>query len=333
MGDRVNRGQRIAKIEDSEILEQLKQAEASSDVSSATIRQRDADIKFAQTNLDRSRNLFERQLIPKQTLDDADARYQAAAAQLDLAKAQYAQAQARLDELKINLGNTLVTSPVNGFIGKRMLDPGAWVTPNSSFISVVDIGVVRMVANVIEKDLRRVSAGQPADVSVDAFPNEQFGGRIARVSPVLDPATRTAQIEVEINNAQFRLKPGMYAKVGFTVERHSNALIVPANAVVDYEGKKGVFMPGGEGDQAHFQAIQLGLISQEQIEITSGVAEGDKVVTTGAGALREGDRILLPGQNADSRGGRGGRGGRGRGGGGQPAGGAQPGGGQRRGQG
>ena len=214
MGDRVNRGQRIAKIEDHEILEQLKQAEASSDVSSATIRQRDADIKFAQTNLDRSRNLFERQLIPKQTLDDAEARYQAAAAQLDLAKAQYAQAQARLDELKINLANTLVTSPVNGFIGKRMLDPGAWVTPNSSFISVVDIGVVRMVANVIEKDLRRVSAGQPADVSVDAFPNEQFGGRIARVSPVLDPATRTAQIEVEINNAQFRLKPGMYAKVG-----------------------------------------------------------------------------------------------------------------------
>src|SRR4029453_10984111 len=174
-------------------------------------------------------------------------------------------------------------------------------------------------ANVIEKDLRRISAGQPADVGVDAFPNEQFGGRIARVSPVLDPATRTAQIEVEINNAQFRLKPGMYAKVGFTVERHQNALIVPSNAVVDYEGKKGVFMPGGEGDQAHFQAIQLGLISQEQVEVTWGWSEGDKVVTTGAGALREGDRILLPGQNADARGNRGGRGGRGRGGDGQPA--------------
>jgi RND family efflux transporter MFP subunit len=333
MGDRVNRGQRIAKIEDQEILEQLKQAEASSDVSSATIRQREADLKFAQTNLDRSRNLNERQLIPKQTLDDAEARYQAAAAQLDLARAQYAQSQARLDELKINLGNTVVTSPVNGFIGKRMLDPGAWVTPNSSFISVVDIGVVRMVANVIEKDLRRVSAGQQADVSVDAFPDEHFGGRIARVSPVLDPATRTAQIEVEINNAQFRLKPGMYANVRFTVERHGNALIVPSNAVVDYEGKKGVFMPGGEGDQAHFQPIQLGLIGQDQIEVASGLSEGDKVVTTGAGALRENDRILLPGQNADARGGRGGRSGRGRGGDGQPAKGGQPGEGQRRGRG
>jgi membrane fusion protein (multidrug efflux system) len=343
MGDRVNRGQRIAKIEDREILEQLKQAEASSDVSSATIRQREADLKFAQTNLDRSRNLNERQLIPKQTLDDAEARYQAAAAQVDLARAQYAQAQARLDELKINLANTLVTSPVNGFIGKRTLDPGAWVTPNSDFISVVDIGVVRLVANIVEKDLRRVSAGQPASVTVDAFPDERFGGRIARVSPVLDPATRTAQIEVEISNSQFRLKPGMYAKVEFTVERHENALIVPANAVVDYEGKRGVFVPGGEGDQAHFQPIETGLIAQDRIEIVSGLAEGDKVVTTGAGALREGDRILLPGQNADARGGRGGRGGRGRGPEGQPAGpgqpaggqpaGGEPGGGQRRGRG
>jgi hypothetical protein len=68
-------------------------------------------------------------------------------------------------------------------------------------------------------------------------------------------------------------------------------------------------MPGGEGDQAHFQAVQTGLISQDKIEVASGLSEGDKVVTTGAGALREGDRILLPGQNADARGGRGGRGG------------------------
>ena len=98
-------------------------------MAAATIRQREADLRLAQTNLDRSRNLFERQLIPKQTYDDTDARYQAAAAQLDLAKAQYSQAEARLDELKINLANTSITSPVSGFVAQRVLDPGAWVTP------------------------------------------------------------------------------------------------------------------------------------------------------------------------------------------------------------
>ena len=316
LGDRVSRGQRLAKVEDREILEQVKQAQASFDVSAATIRQREADLKLAQTNLDRSRNLFERQLIPKQTFDDTDARYQAAAAQLDLANAQYAQAQARLDELKINLANTDINSPVSGFVGKRVLDPGAWVTPNSTFLSIVDIGVVRLVVNVVEKDLRKISQGMKAAVTVDAFPGETFDGRIGHVAPVLDPATRTAQVEIEVQNSTFRLKPGMYAKVDFVVEHKENTLVVPANAVVDLGGKKGVFIPD-DGSIARFKAITVGMSQPEIVEVLEGLPEGTRVVTTGAAALREGDRIVLLGQ-----GGRGGRGGRGGGPGAPDAGGA-----------
>ena len=132
----------------------------------------------------------------------------AAAAQLDLARAQFAQAQARLDELRINLANTSITSPVNGFVGKRNVDPGAWASNQAPVVSVVDISSVRLVANVVEKDLRLVNVGDPARVEVDAFPGETFNGRIARVAPVLDPATRTAEIEIEVPNADFRLKPG-----------------------------------------------------------------------------------------------------------------------------
>jgi HlyD family secretion protein len=313
LGDRVTKGQQLAKVEDQEILEQVKQAQASFDVSAATIRQREADLKLAKTNLDRSRSLFDRQLIPRQTFDDTDARYQAAVAALDLARAQYAQAQARLDELKINLANTVITSPVTGFIGSRALDPGAWVTPNSAFISVVDIGVVRLVANVVEKDLRRITQGMKADVTVDAFPGEKFEGRIAHVAPVLDPATRTAQIEVEVPNPSFRLKPGMYAKVDFVVERKENTLVVPANAIVDVNGKKGVFLPD-EGDVAKFKEVTIGMSQPELVEVVAGLPEGTQVVTTGAAALREGDRIVLlganngaPGQGA-ARGARSGRG-------------------------
>lgn len=328
LGDRVSIGQRLAKVEDQEIQQQVNQAKASFDVSGATIRQREADLKLAQTNLDRSRNLFERQLIPKQTFDDTDAKYQAALASVDLARAQYAQAQARLDELNINLANTLITSPVSGFIGKRALDSGAWVTPSSSFISVVDISVVRLVANIIEKDLRRVSAGMKAEVSVDAFPGETFEGQIARVSPVLDPATRTAQIEVEVANPSFRLKPGMYANVNFTVEHKENTLVIPANAVVDLNGQKGVFM-AAEGNVAKFQPVTLGLTQTAEVEVAGGLSEGMRIITTGSGALREGDRIVLLGEDGAGNGaqgasgspaaGRRGQGGRGRRGGG-PAG-------------
>lgn len=310
LGDRVSRGQMIAKVDDRELQEQVKQAKASYDVSAATIRQREADLRLAQTNLDRSRNLYERELIPKQTFDDTDARHQAAVAQLDLARAQFAQTQARLDELKINLSNTIITSPVSGFVAKRVLDPGGWVTPNTAFISVVDIGVVRLVANVVEKDLRRVTLGLRADVAVDAYPGEKFIGKVAHVAPVLDPATRTAQIEVDIDNAQFRLKPGMYAKVSFTVDKRENALVIPMVALVDVGGNRGVFMTreGQQGQVANFKKIDIGLVDQNLAEVTSGLSEGEIIVTTGAAALREGDRILLPGETAGPGGAAGGRG-------------------------
>lgn len=305
LGDRVARGQRLAKIEDQELLEQIKQADASYDVAAATIRQREADLRLAQTNLDRSRNLYERQLIPRQTFDDTDARHQAAAAQLDLARAQFAQAQARLDELKINLANTVIVSPVSGFVGRRILDPGAWVTPNSSFLSLVDISVVRLVAPIVERDLAKVSAGMQAAVEVDAFPGETFAGRIAHVAPVLDPSTRTAPIEIDIPNAHFRLKPGMYATVNFITERRDNALVVPAKSVIDLQGDRGVFLPS-EGDTARFKAVDIGMIDGDLAEVQSGLQEGDRIVTTGAAALREGDRIVVAGQNGAGRGGRGG---------------------------
>jgi RND family efflux transporter MFP subunit len=168
-----------------------------------------------------------------------------------------------------------------------------------------------------------------ADVAVDAFPGEHFSGRIARVSPILDPATRTAQIEVDIDNNDFRLKPGMYAKVTFTVERRDNILSVPTNAIVDVGGKKGVFVPA-DGNVAKFQAVTLGMSDPAQIEIASGLQEGTRVISTGATALRDGDRIVLlgEGQRSGERGAQGGAGGQ-RDGGRRPNGGEGQGGGRR----
>jgi RND family efflux transporter MFP subunit len=303
MGDQVRIGQRLAKIEDREILEQVKQAEASYAVAQATIRQRQADLKLALNNLERSRSLFERDLLPRQTFDDTDSRYQAAQAQLDLAQAQMEQTKARLDELKITLSNTIIAAPVEGFIGKRTLDPGASVNVNSSFLSVVDIRTVRLVINVVERDLRRISPGTVVEIEVDAYPGEVFNGRVARVAPILDPATRTAQVEIEVPNGNYRLKPGMYARAKFTVEKHENTLLVPTVAVADVSGKIGVFIPTGE--TANFHPVTTGIQHQDFTEVVAGLQEGQKIISTGAAALREGDRIALAG----ARGGRGRRGG------------------------
>jgi HlyD family secretion protein len=301
LGDAVRSGQAIAKIEDRELVEQIKQAEATLNVSQATIRQRQADLKLAQNNMERSKSLYERDLLPRQTFDDTDARYQAAQAQLELSMAQLEQTRSRLDELKINLSNTVITAPVDGFIGKRTLDPGASVGPNTSFISVVDIRTVRLVINVVEKDLRRITQGTIVEVEVDAYPGETFKGLVARVAPILDPATRTAQVEIEIPNTTYRLKPGMYARARFTVERHDQALVVPTGALVDVQGKLGVWTPG-EGDTPSFHPVTTGIEQQDFTEITSGVTEGENVISTGAGALRAGDRIVLAGQRGGGNG-------------------------------
>ena len=303
LGDRVSRGQRIAKIEDFDIQEQVKQAEAAQQVSEATIRQREADLKLAQTNAERSRNLYERQLLPKQTLDDNESRYQSAIAAVDLARAQSQQSKARLDELRINLGNTIISSPVTGYVSQRSVDPGAFVSQNVPVVSVVDISTVRLVANVVEKDLTELRSGNDTRVEVDAFPGEVFMGRIARVSPVLDPATRTAPIEIEILNPTARLKPGMYARVSVTTSTRKETLVVPATAVVDLGGRRGVFTPLNE--TAVFRALDIGTEQNDVVEVVGGLAEGDTVITTGSSALRDGDRIVLPG-GAGGRGRRGG---------------------------
>ena len=309
LGDPVTRGQEVARVEDDELRQQVSQAEASFEVARATVRQREADLLLAETTRDRSQSLFSRALVSRQELDDAEARYQAANAQLDLARAQFDEAGARLEELRINLDNTVMVSPVDGFIGRRYLDPGAYVTSNTAVVSVVDISLVRLVANLVERDLRLVEEGVRARIEVDAFPSESFEGRVARIAPVLDPATRTAEIEIEVPNPDFRLKPGMYARVRLVVGNKSQALVVPRAAVVVRTSARGVFRVDSSGGAptAQFVSLVTGLEDELHVEVVEGLSEGDRVVTTGAAGLQHGDPILLA--DADGPGGRPGRGG------------------------
>ena len=295
LGDPVTRGQEVARVEDDELRQQVSQAEASYEVARATVRQREADLVLAETTRDRSQSLFSRALVSRQELDDAEARYQAANAQLDLARAQFDEAGARLEELRINLENTVMVSPVDGFIGRRYLDPGAYVTSNTAVLSVVDISLVRLVANLVERDLRLVEEGVRARIEVDAFPSESFEGRVARIAPVLDPATRTAEIEIEVPNPDFRLKPGMYARVSLVVGNKSQALVVPREAVVIRTSARGVFRvdTGGGAPTAQFVSLAIGLEDELHVEVVEGLTEGDRVVTTGAAGLQHGDPILL----------------------------------------
>ena len=307
LGDRVARGQVLAKIEDRELREQIRQAEAQLEVNRSTVSARENDLKVQQNVFERNKQLAANGLVPKQQLEDAELRYNSASSQVDVAKSQQQSTQARLDELKITLGNTTVISPLDGFVSKRNLDPGGFANANTVIVSVVDISTVRMIANLVEKGFNKIIAGVSADVEVDTFPGEQFRGVVSRVAPVFDPATRTAAMEIEVPNPGFRLKPGSYARVRLTVERRSDALTVPRNALVDTEGKRGVFLV--DAQTARFREVQTGLSDADRVEITRGLNDGDRVVTVGALALRDGDRVVLADASGKGEGRRGGRGG------------------------
>lgn len=296
LGDRVAIGQPVAKIEDREIREQINQSEANLRVNLATVEQRQNDLRVRETTLGRMRASFEQGLISQQALEDAEAQYNAAVSQVSVAQAQASQTQARIDEQRIALSNTTVTSPVDGFVSRRSLDPGAFAGANTVLLSVVDIGTVRMVANLVEKDVKRVRAGVPASVEVDAFPGERFSGQVSRVAPVFDPATRTASMEIEVPNPGFRLKPGMYARVQLTVDRQADTLTVPRNAVVDTDGRRGVFLV--EDDIARFREVRTGLQDADRVQVLDGLTEGERVVTIGALGLRDGDRVIVAGAAA-----------------------------------
>jgi RND family efflux transporter MFP subunit len=303
MGDRVTRGQVVAKMDDRDVREQVSQAEANLQVNEANVRTRESDLKAAEIVLERQRTMLAAGLSSKQNFDDADARQSSALAQLDVAKAQSAQTRARIEELKVTLGNTSVVSPADGFVGRRNLDPGAFAGTNTPVVSVVNLRTVRMVANLIEKDFRRVQPGIEATVEVDAFPGEQFLGKVSRLSPVFDAATRTAAMEIEVPNPGYRLKPGMYARVALLIERLPDALTVPRAAVLDIEGQRGVFVV--DELVARFRPVRTGLQDGERVQVLEGVDEGQRVVTTGALAIKDGDRVQLAGAESAGRRGRG----------------------------
>ncbi len=141
---------------------------------------------------------------------------------------------------------------------------------------MVDIRTVRMVANMVEKDMKRVHVGTSAAVEVDAFPGEKFSGRVSRVAPVFDPATRTAEMEIEIPNSSYRLKPGMYSRVELTVDSKANALTIPRNALVEVDGKSGVFIATSGGGSGRGPG--------QQGQAPAGQAPAERASAAGAGA-------------------------------------------------
>lgn len=293
VGDAVKAGDLIAQVEDREILQQIQQAEASISVARASIRQREAELENLSRQVVRYRGLFEEHLISRQDLDDVVTRQASAEAQLELTKAQLRQSESNVAQLKINLENTRSYAPMNGFVSRRFVHPGALVSINTTIVTVVDLATLRMIINMVEKDIVRVARGTSAEISVDAFPGRAFPGRILRVSPVLDPATRTGEVEIHVANPSLDLRAEMFARVSLNLGGRRSGLLVPREAVVYRGEESGVFVLNG--NRARFRVVQPGITQQNTVEVLQGLREGETVVSMGASLLKDGDQVRVKG--------------------------------------
>ena len=195
------------------------------------------------------------------------------------------------DEVGFKFEKAPVESPLTGVVGRVYADIGTQVTPQTPVALVVDMDRVEIILNIPEKYMSRVSVGQTADVRVDTYPEESFTGVVTRISPVVDLGTRTFPLEIDIDNQDERLKPGMFARVQLIVGLHKNALIVPKEAVL------------GRGDHAYVYVLELDTVRKKNVKlgvrqgacyaVTEGLSPGDEIVVMGQQKLRDGVRVKV----------------------------------------
>ena len=304
IGDRANQGDLIAELEDDELQQQVNRAAASIAVTQASFEQRRAERDNTIAEVKRAEELLSEQLISPQEFESRRTGLAVVNAQVRLAEAQKQQAEAELTELKIRLAQTKVYSPMTGIIATRNVDEGALVNPSIPIVRIVNLATMVTRGNVPERHIGRLSIGNEATVRVDAIPDRAFHGRVARIAPVLDAATRSALIEIDIPNPQGDLKAEMFARIELDLGTTREAILIPREGLV-YRGQQpGVYTV--EGNRPTFRAIETGLTREDQVEVLANLDPGVKIVGRGATMLREGDRIRAagaggPGKSAKTR--------------------------------
>ena len=294
VGDAVKKGDLIAVLEDDELQQQVKRSEASQSVARAASAQREAELNNSKSDLARAETLLKEGLISRQDYETRRTAFQVVQAQLQLASAQEEQARAELNELKIRLEQTKVVAPMAGHIAKRNVDEGALVNPTTPIVNLVNLATMVAMANVPERDVAKLRVGNAALVEVDAFGSHKFNGRVVRIGPVLDAATRSALVEIEIPNANLGLRAEMFARVTVDLASTRQAVLIPREALV-YRGQQpGVYLV--KNDRPVFQPVETGLTQGNEVEVTSSLAAGALVITRGATMLTEGDQIRVSGK-------------------------------------
>ena len=190
------------------------------------------------------------------------------------------------DEVGLRFEHAPVESPIDGIVGRVFVDIGTHVMPQTAVALVVNMDEVAIDFNIPEKYLPQVSVGSVAEVTVDAYPNDTFTGAVSKISPVIDPLTRTAPCEIRVKNPDHRLKSGMFARVKLILKEYKAVPVVLKEAIL---GKQpGQYVYCIINNKAQMRTIRTGARSGEYFQVVEGLQKGDVVVILGQQRLFDG---------------------------------------------
>jgi multidrug efflux pump subunit AcrA (membrane-fusion protein) len=194
------------------------------------------------------------------------------------------------DEIGFKFEKAPVESPLSGVIGRIYVDIGTSVTVATPIALVVALDKVKINLNIPELYLSMIALGQTAEVNLDAYPQEKFIGAVSNISPVLDLETRTAPIEILIENSRYKLKPGMFASAQLILEEHKNVPVIVKEAIMGRGSAVYVYVV--EAGLARRKNLTLGVRQGALYEVTSGLKEGELVVVMGQQKLYDGTAVV-----------------------------------------
>lgn len=323
LGSYVKRGQTIVRLDDVDSKLRVQQAQAQVGQAKGGARQAEEKVgirpsqsfelnrlpevanarvglELAEKNLRRSEKLIESGDIARSVYDQQKAQrdqlkeqYEAALsfarqnyAAVMTARANVANAESQLNLARRSLSYANVYSPIDGYVSDRPADLGEYVSTTTKVATVVRINPLRVRIDIPEQAIPVVSVGQSVSVTTSAWPDKNFSGRIARISPNVTPTSRTLTVEAEIENGSGALKPGQFATVRILESRAAPATLVPVRAVRTESGVSRVFVI--KDGRAQERLVQLGQAEGDLVEIKSGVAESENVATSNIEQLSDG---------------------------------------------
>lgn len=296
VGNSVKSGDTLITLETKTLNVQLQQAEAALQQAQAAaqsaknqVDQAKINLDSAQKDYDRNKALFDSQAISQSTLDGYTSKLEIAQKQYELAsgpaqaQAQAAinTAEANINNINVQLENATITSPINGVVTNRNINPGEVASPGVSLLTIADTSVLKLKGTISQDAVPLLKTGQDIDVSIDVYPGKVFKGQISNIGPVAVSTGKYFPIEISINNTG-DIKAGLSAHVsiGLTSEE---GIVVPASAVVQNNGQSYVFVI--KDKVASKRNVEIGLTSDTEIEILKGLDAGEQVATTNLNSL------------------------------------------------